>query len=73
MFNFFVAVALMFVSYLLTPKPKGQNASVQEGSVPTASADANIPVIFGDVDIDDANVVWWGDPRTKAIKSSGGK
>lgn len=71
--QFFVYLVLMLISYALAPKPKIQNAAVQEGEVPSASASDPIPVVFGEVDIKQSNVVFWGDPDTKAIKSKGGK
>lgn len=68
-----IAIVMLIVSYALAPKPKNQNASVQEGEVPTASASDPIPVVFGTVDLKQSNVVWWGDPSTRAIKTKGGK
>ena len=74
MFQIVVAVALMVVSYMLAPKPKLKNAEVQEGKVPTASADSPIRVIFGEVNIEESNVVWFGDQQVEPIiAESGGK
>lgn len=67
-----VALAMMVVSYIITPKPKTPHAEVQEGEVPTASASDPIPVVFGECDVK-SNVVWWGDPSTKPIRTKGGK
>ncbi len=71
--QFFVYLVLMLVSYALSPKPKIQNAAVQEGEVPTASASDPIPVVFGEVELKQSNVVFWGDPDTIPIKTKGGK
>jgi len=72
-FTIFVVLALMAVSYLLAPKPKAQDAVPQEGQLPTASADAALPVLFGTKNIKQGNCVWWGDARTEAIYKKGGK
>lgn len=68
-----VFILIMVLSYVLAPKPKVSNASVQEGEVPTASASDPIPVVFGEVELKQSNVVWWGDPATEAIRSKSGK
>jgi len=66
-------IVMTLISYALAPKPKVQNAAVQEGQVPTASASDPIPVVFGTVYIKKSNVVWWGDPGTRPIRTKGGK
>lgn len=68
-----IYLALMAVVYILTPKPKMENAAVQEGSVPVAKANTPIPVVFGEVEISESNCVWWGDPSTESIKTKSGK
>lgn len=72
-FSLLVYAVLMAVVYVLTPKPKTENAQVQEGSVPSAQANAPIPVVFGEVEISESNCVWWGDPSTEPIKTKSGK
>lgn len=68
-----VAVALV-VSYALAPKPQSRPpAGLNELKVPTAEEGREIPVLFGCRKIESPNVVWYGDLRTKAIKSDGGK
>lgn len=47
--------------------------SVQEVEAPTAEEGRAIPVLFGTRDIKGANVVWYGDVKTVAIKKKGGK
>jgi hypothetical protein len=66
-------LVMMVLSYALAPKPKTQSAAVQEGEVPTASASDPIPVVFGEVELSQQNVVWWGDPNTVPIKTKSGK
>jgi hypothetical protein len=57
-----------------TGKAAGTSAPVAETEVdvPTATEGRPIPVLFGTRYIEDGNVVWYGDLRTVAIRSSGG-
>jgi hypothetical protein len=41
--------------------------------VSTAPEGRHIPVVFGTRLMTGPSIVWWGDLRTSAIKSSGGK
>lgn len=71
--QFLFMLALMVISYIIAPKPKTEEPAVQEGQVPTASANAPIPVVFGEVELKQSNVVFWGDPDTKPIYTKSGK
>lgn len=67
------AIALV-VTYALAPKPQTQPpAGLEDIEAPIAEEGREIPVLFGCRDIRGANVVWYGDFKTKRIKSSGGK
>lgn len=67
-------VALNLLASALAPKPpKPKPASLTDVDAPTAEADKPIPVVFGTVMLRGPNVVWYGDLRTKAIKTKGGK
>ena len=67
-------VALNLLASALAPKPpKPKSASLTDVDAPTAEADKPIPVVFGTVMLRGPNVVWYGDLRTKAIKTKGGK
>lgn len=69
-----VFVASFVASYLLTPKPKNKPPDpIQNVEFPTADVGREIPVLFGTRKISGPNVVWYGDLRTVAIKSKGGK
>jgi hypothetical protein len=73
--NLWIYIAIQIISYLiqgaLAPKQKApEPAKVQ---VPTAVDGKPIIVIFGDTWVDDANVLWFGDERTTAIKSKSKK
>lgn len=72
-FSLIIYAVLMAITYVLTPKPKTENAAVQEGSVPIAKANTPIPVVFGEIEISEPNCVWWGDPSTEPIKTKSGK
>lgn len=65
---------VVLVSYALQPKVQNATPSgIEDLTVPSASRGIEIPVLFGTRKISGANVVWYGDLRTTAIKSSGGK
>lgn len=77
-FNVFVQIGIMIVSalisYALTPKPKPPKpASITDFDVPTAEEGREIPVVFGELWIPDANVLWYGDLRSEPIRKKGGK
>jgi len=67
-------VATAALSASMAPKPpKPKPASLETIEVPTAEEGRPIPVVFGTVTVKGANVVWYGDLGTKAIKKKGGK
>ena len=71
-----IAIVMLIVSYLITPKPKRSDPTVQalgDDDFPLADEGSEIPVPFGEVVLAAPNVVWWGDVRTREIRSSGGK
>jgi hypothetical protein len=72
---FFIAFAVLLVAtYAFAPKPPTTPpAGLDTIKVPTAEEGREIPILFGTRIVRSANVVWYGDLRTKAIKSSGGK
>jgi len=64
---------LTVLSYVLRPKPDTQKPKpVTSIEVPTAEDGREIPVLFGTRPIKNQNIVWYGDLKTKAIKSSSG-
>ena len=67
-------VGSLVVGLLMAPKPQNQKpAGLGEIQAPTAEEGLEIPVLFGTRDLNGPNVVWYGDLRTVAIKSKGGK
>jgi len=69
-----VFVVSLVVAYATMPKPQNAKpAGFDELKAPTAEEGREIPVLFGTRDINAPNVVWYGDLRTVAIKSKGGK
>ena len=64
-----IGLALNIIAYLLAPKPKAAKPdAARDFEAPTAEAGRPVPVIFGDVTIKGANVLWYGDIRTKTHK-----
>lgn len=67
---FAVFVVTLAASYALAPKSQNAPApAVGEVDLPTAEEGRTIPVLFGTRPINGANVVWFGDLKTVAIKS----
>lgn len=75
MFWFVALFVVSFVvAYATAPKPQSQKpAGLSDIQVPTAEEGREIPVLFGTRDLNAPNVVWYGDLKTVAIKSKGGK
>jgi hypothetical protein len=55
-----ITVALDAISFLLRPAPPAPPQAAAE-QAPTASAGRLTPVVFGEVIVDDTNVLWTGD------------
>lgn len=75
MFWFIAAFVVgMVVSFAIAPKPQTQKpAGLGDITAPTAEEGIEIPVLFGTRDFNGPNIVWYGDLKTVAIKSKGGK
>lgn len=75
MFWFIAAFVVgLVVSIALAPKPQTQKpAGLGDITAPTAQEGLEIAVLFGTRDFNGPNCVWYGDLRTVAIKSKGGK
>ncbi len=60
-----IGFALQVVGYLLTSQPKQEKTSdVQDLDSPTAEAGRPIPVLFGELEIQGLNCVWYGQKST---------
>ena len=76
--QFLIALALMAVSYIISaalikpPEPQ-KPAALEDFKFPQADEGTPEAVIFGDVWLDGWMVLWYGNLRNSAIKSSGGK
>ncbi len=69
-----VMIVSMILSYALRPKPKAPPAQqLKDVHLPTIEQGTPVPVVFGNVWIDQWFVMWYGDMRVTPIKSSGGK
>ncbi len=77
-FNFLWAIGALIASYaiqaLLTPKTDPQKpASLEDFDFAQFEEGTPQSVVFGDVWTEDQYILWYGNMRTSAIKSSGGK
>jgi hypothetical protein len=70
---FWLVVTNLIASALAPKPPKPKPASLKDFDVPVTEEGRPIPVVFGTVTITGANVLWYGNLKSKAIKSSGGK
>lgn len=73
---YYIIMLVVSLAVSLAMRPKPQNAkppALADFSVPTAEEGRDIQVIFGEVWIDDPNVLWYGNLRTTPIKAEGGK
>ena len=74
MWQIIITVAMLVLSAMLAPKPKNPKpGGLGDVKVPQAREGDSIPVLFGTRDIEAPNVVWYGDLKTVAVKSKGGK
>lgn len=72
--NLLVNLAIAAVAYLLAPKPEPpSSADIEDFDIPIAKEGKVIRKIYGTRWISDPQVVWYGDLRKSAIKSSSGK
>lgn len=76
--NFLYAIAMLIFSTVLQvammPKPvKPKPAALDEFDFPQIDESTPQSVVFGDVWISDWTVLWYGNLRSSAIKSKGGK
>ncbi len=76
--NFVFAIGMMIFSYamqvLLTPKPvKPKPAALEDFDFPQVEEGTPQSIVFGDVWISDWFVLWYGNLRTTAVKTKGGK
>lgn len=69
-----VLVVTAILSYALAPKPpQPPKPSLEDFDFPTAEEGRPIPVVFGTTWISGANILWYGDLDTEAIRVKGGK
>lgn len=68
-----VAVVILILGVALAPKPPApKSAEIDDFDFPTAEEGRPIPVVFGEVDITGANVLWYGDLQVSPIKKRSG-
>lgn len=67
--NLLIGLALMVLSYLIMPKPKGPKPpETKDIDDPVAEAGKPIPVVFGTVIVKGLNVLWFGDKGHRKFK-----
>lgn len=73
MIQLIIAIILIIVSYLITPRPRHSDptaAQLSDKDFPVSQEQTPIPVVFGEVILKQPNVVWWGDVKTREIRKS---
>lgn len=68
-----VLAVVLILGIALAPKPPAPKAAeISDFDFPTAEEGRPIPVLFGEIDITGANVLWYGDLEVKPIKKRSG-
>ena len=63
--NLVIGVALQVLGYLLMPSSKNSNKrEFDDMDDPTAESGRPIPVIFGEIEVTDVNIIWFGEKNT---------
>ncbi len=57
-----ISLAIEVVAYLIEPKPQ---TYIAEEKAPTADAGRPIPWVFGEVQIQDTNILWVGELQSR--------
>lgn len=69
-----IFIVALVVSYSMTPTPENAKpAGLGDVTAPTAEVGREIPVLFGERDLEGPNIVWYGHFRAVPIKKNGGK
>ena len=73
-FQLIILVVSFILSAALRPKPQNPApAGINDVSIPQIEIGKPLAVAFGEVWIDDSNIVWYGDMANQPIYSDGGK
>lgn len=67
------AVALAVAVSVQPAMPEQPPATLKDMQLPTAEPGRPIPVVFGTFVVTGANVVWYGDLVSRAVRAEGGK
>lgn len=68
-----VMLVVLIAAIALAPHPKSQPPNDADLQVPTAEDGREVMDIAGECWIDDANVIWYGNLRTRPVKADSGK
>lgn len=65
-----ISTAMQVVAYLITPKPKGPKPpSLDDFKSPTASADREIPWLWGEMTLSGPNAVFSGEKSIRTYEA----
>jgi hypothetical protein len=70
---YYLAVLIISMIIAYATAPKGTTAEKQTGTAPESKDGAGVKRVYGEVWIDDSNMLGWQQAGTEAIKSDGGK
>lgn len=65
-------IASLFLGSTQT-QTEAKPGTISDKDLPIADKSSSVPVVFGTCHINQANVVWWGNLWTRAIKQKVGK
>lgn len=69
-----ILVVALILSYALRPRPQNPPAAtLDDVSIPTIEIGKPVAVVFGEVWVDDSNVIWYGDLTNSPIYAPGDK
>lgn len=68
-----ISMVISALAYAIAPKPKIETPIAGTLDIPAPKLGEPIPVIFGEVWMDNAAISYYGNSSTQAIKADGGK
>ncbi len=72
--NLAIGLVFSWIAFLLRPKPEPPKAAtIKDVKIPIADQGTEIPKIYGTVWIKAPLVAWYGDFKTRPVKSKQGK
>jgi hypothetical protein len=66
-----IGIAVEALGYLIMPQVKSERADeVTQMDDPTAEGGRPIPVVFGELDVSELNIIWFGEKATTSRQVS---